>query len=131
MKELFRIYLTNWINLGVVFLFVYIAGFLSALLNDKFTIREAFFGTTYSVVLYGMLFWLGFILSVFILDTILFSIYREPKYVFIKLIIEWLIISLPFIYWLCKYNQWIFLVAVLAFLIGQYLRQTPIVKLLQ
>lgn len=130
MKEVMKIVLTNWINLSVIFFAVFVAGFISAMINDKFSFSEALFGTAYSVVGYGMLFWLGFFILIGVLDIVLFSIMRQPQYVNYKLALEWLLISLPFIYWLIKYNQWIFLVAILAFLIGQFLRRPHIYKIL-
>jgi hypothetical protein len=130
MKEFIKIYLTNWINLLIIFTAVYIGGFISAIVNDKVTTSEALFGTTYSVVLYGMIFWIGFITCLFVLDLIMFSVHKDQQYITFKLLIEWLIISAPFIYWLVKYGQWIFGVAVIAFLLGQYLRRPYIFKVL-
>jgi hypothetical protein len=70
-------------------------------------------------------------LLIALLDVVLVSFNREPRYTNYKLALEWIIISLPFIYWLIKYNQWIFLLAILAFLIGQYLRRPYIFKILE
>ncbi len=131
MKEIMKIVLSNWVNVVVIFIVVYVAGFISAMINDKFTFSEALFGTTYSVVGYGSVFWIGFFTVIALLDVLLFSFNREPRYTNYKLALEWIIISLPFIYWLIKYNQWIFLVAILAFLIGQYLRRPYIFKILE
>jgi len=131
MKEIMKIVLTNWVNLVIIFVVVYVAGFISAMINDKFTFSEALFGTTYSVVGYGLLFWRGFFIVIALLDVLLFSFNREPRYTNYKLAIEWIVISSPFIYWLIKYNQWIFLVAILAFLIGQYLRRPYIFKIME
>lgn len=131
MKEVIKIVLSNWVNVLVIFVAVYIVGFISAMIKDKFTFSEALFGTTYSVVGYGMIFWIGFFIVVALLDVLLFSFNKQSQYTNYKLAFEWLLISLPFIYWLIKYNQWVFLVAVLAFLIGQYLRRPYIFKILQ
>ena len=131
MKEIVKIVLCNWVNVVVIFVAVYVAGFISSMINDKFTFNEALFGTTYSVVGYGSIFWIGFFIVIALLDVLLFSFNREPRYTNYKLALEWIIISSPFIYWLTKYNQWIFLVAILAFLIGQYLRRPYILKILQ
>lgn len=130
-KQVFKVVLTNRINILVVFVFVFLFGFFSAIINEQFSIGEALFGTTYGVVLYGIMFWIGFVLCVSVLDIVLFSFYTEPKYTTYKLVIEWVLISSPFIYWIFRYNQWVFLVAVLAFLIGQYLRRPYIFKILE
>lgn len=130
MKKVLKIILSNWINLLTIFIIVYIVGFLSAIIHDKFTFNKALFGTTYSIVGYGMIFWIGFVICILILDAILFSFNREQQYTTYKLLIEWLIIGAPFIYWLTKYGEWIFIIAVLAFLLGQYLRRPYIFKIL-
>jgi len=131
MKEIMKIVLSNWVNVLVIFVIVYVAGFISAMINDKFTFNEALFGTTYSVVGYGSIFWIGFFIVIALLDVLLSSFNREPRYTNYKLVLEWVIISTPIIYWLIKYNQWIFLVAILAFLIGQYLRRPYIFRILE
>ena len=90
----------------------------------------AIFGSVFLILGYGIMFWLGFFILIGILDLVLFSVVKRPPHVNYKLALEWIIISLPFIYWLIKYNQWIFLVAIIAFLIGQYLRRSYIYKIL-
>jgi hypothetical protein len=131
MKEVLKIFLSNWVNLVVIFLAVYVIGFISAMINDKFTFGEAVLGVTYSVALYGIVFWVGFLVGVLVLDIILFGFSRIPGHTTMKLAIEWVLIRTPFIYWLLRYNQWIFLIAVLAFLVGQYLRRPYILKILE
>lgn len=130
-KQVFKVVFTNRINVLVIFVSVYLFGFFSAIINEQFSIGEAIFGTTYGIVLYGMMFWTGFIMCILVLDIVLFSFYTEPKYTTYKLAIEWVLISSPFIYWVVRYNQWIFLVAVLAFLAGQYLRRPYIIRILE
>ena len=131
MKEVFKIVLTNWINIIAIFIVVYIAGFISAIIRDKFTVSKALYGTTYSVLGYGIVFWIGFFILISLFDFLLFSFDRQPKYTTYKLAVEWLVISSPFIYWFIRYNQWVFLVAVLAFLLGQYIRRPYVFKILE
>ena len=130
-KQVFKVVLTNRINLFTIFIAVYIASLIFNMANAKFALGEALFGATYLVLGYGIMFWIGFIICILVLDIALFSFYKEPQYTTYKLAIEWLLISSPFIYWLIKYNQWIFLVAILAFLIGQYLRRPYILRILE
>ncbi len=130
MEAIKKIVLSNWMNVVSIFLGVYVAGFISSMINDKFTFSEALIGSTFSVVLYGSVFWIGFFIEIALLDVLLFSFNRDPEYINYKLVLEWIIISSPFIYWLIKYNEWIFLVAILTFLIGQYLRSPYIFKIL-
>lgn len=129
-KLLFQVLFVNWINLLTIFVSTFLFAFFNSIISLKFVVREAFFGASYLVLGYGILFWIGFFLAIVSLDILLFSINRERRYTNYKLVLEWIIISSPFIYWLFKYNQWDFLVAILAFLIGQYLRRQYIFKIL-
>ncbi len=78
----------------------------------------------FSVLGYGMMFWALFIVSLVIMDLIL--IIPNRKNLKIRLLIEWIIISSPFIYWTVKYHEWIFVAAVIAFFISQQLREKRI-----
>jgi len=131
MKEVMRIVFTNWINALTVYSCIFLALFIGDLISGISTIKEALYNTFGSLIVYYFHFWLGFTLLIALLDVVLFSFNREPRYTNYKLALEWIIISLPFIYWLIKYNQWIFLLAILAFLIGQYLRRPYIFKILE
>ena len=131
MKEIMKIVLTNWVNALMILIAVYLFAFFLAYSDKVFTFKEAIFSANYLVFLYGVLLWIGFFILIILLDILLFSFNRKPQYTNYKLALEWLLISSPFIYWLIKYNQWIFLVALLAFLIGQYLRRPYIFKILQ
>jgi len=126
-----KIVLTNWVNFLVIFIVLYLVGFLSALFIDGFSISDALVETLFALLGYGMIFWIGFFIVIAILDTLLFSFKKEPVYINNNLYMEWIIISSPFIYWLIKYNQWGFLVAILAFILGQYLRRPYILKILE
>ncbi len=131
LKQVFKVFFTNRINLLVIFTSVYIASFIFNLINADFGLREALFGATYLVLGYGIMFWVGFLFYVFVLDIVLFSVYKDAKYITFKLAIEWVLISLPFIYWVVRYNQWMFLIGVFAFLLGQYLRRPHIIRIFE
>lgn len=94
--------------------------------QPAFNLFQAFIAAGISVCLYGMMFWGLFILSLVILDMLL--IVRNQNNLKVKLLLEWLIISSPFIYWTVRYKVWIFLVAIIAFLITQLLREKVISK---
>jgi hypothetical protein len=130
MNSTYKIIFTNWLNVVVIFLFVYTAAFISAIIIDKFTLIHAFYGSAFSILGYGSIFWLGFLIVITVLDILLFGFNKEPVWTNYKLVIEWVVISLPFIYWLIKYNQWIFIVTIIAFFIGQYFRSSYISKIL-
>lgn len=129
-KQALQVFFTNLINLAVIFISAFLFAFFNSIISVKFTVGEALFGATYLVLGYGIMCWIGFFIVIALLDVLLFSFNTEPRYTNYKLALEWIIISLPFIYWHIIYNQWIFLVAVLAFFIGQYLRQPYIFKIL-
>lgn len=129
-KNTLKIFFTNWVNITLIFVTTYVAIVISALVSNEFSFIQAVFGAIYSVALYGLMFWIGFIVCILVLDIILFGFNKKIKYTTLKLSIEWLLISLPFIYWLIIYNEWVFSVAIFAFLIGQYLRRMYIIKAL-
>ena len=85
----------------------------------SFSLFQALTSGVILVVLYGIIFWTGFIAALLITDFILL---KDKSNLKVMLLIEWLIISIPFIYWSIKYRQWIFLVAVIAFFFMQLLR---------
>jgi hypothetical protein len=131
MKEIMKIVLSNWVSVLIILIAVYVYAFISAYSDKSFTFSQSIFSANYLVFLYGILLWAGFFIVIALLDVLLFSFNREPRYTNYKLALEWIVISSPFIYWLIKYNQWIFLVAILAFLIGQYLRRPYIFKIME
>jgi hypothetical protein len=89
--------------------------------NLSYNIFQAIVVALFSVIAYGMMFWAFLIVSLVLLDLIL--IIPNRNNLKIKLIIEWLIISSPFIYWTIKYNEWIFAVGIVSFFITQLLRE--------
>jgi len=123
-----KILLTNWIN----FFGVFIAVFLYAIfynIYDESATRNFYQSTVAAFILvslYGMLFW-GLYITELILFDLLFIVKDQSK-LKKKLIIEWLLISIPFIYWIIFHKQLIFLVGVIVFLITQLIRQNLIIK---
>jgi len=126
-----KIIKTNWINLIGVFIAVFIyAIFLN--LNDTNVSRNLFQSILPALILvclYGILFWALFILLLVGLDLIF--IVKDQTNLTAKLLIEWLIISSPFIYWAVRYREWIFVVAIIPLLITQSIRQKRIRSYLQ
>lgn len=82
----------------------------------------------FTIVLYGGICFTVFLIGMLLLDLILMN--HNPKNLRLKLILEWVLISAPFTYWLVEYSEWIFLVAVIFFLIAQFIREKRILKLL-
>ncbi|WP_415325318.1 hypothetical protein [Chryseobacterium sp. MMS23-Vi53] len=130
MKKVLKIVLTNWVNILTVYIFMFVWLIISELIPGYVTLKEALYNTFGSLIVYYLPFWLGFSMLIALLDFLFFSFDKNSQYTNYKLIFEWLLISLPFIYLLIEYNQWIFLVAIFAFSIGQYLRRPYIFKIL-
>lgn len=125
-----KVILTNWINLLGVFLVTYVFIAIWALIdrNLSYNIFQALLAALFSVLGYGMMLWGLFIILLSTFDLIL--IVPNKGNLRIRLLIEWLIVSSPFIFWTIKYNEWIFLVAIGAFLITQLIREKKIVKVI-
>ncbi len=78
----------------------------------------------FMVLGYGIMFWGLLIIALIILDLIL--IIPNRKNLKIKVLIEWAIISSPFVYWTLKYQEWIFAAAIIAFFLTQLVREKRI-----
>lgn len=131
MNNSIRIFKTNWVNLLAIFSAAYlfnIVGTMSSQEDSVWTsLSIALFGGLFGIIAYGAIFWVGFLLLIFIFDSLLF---KSNKGVTAKLILEWFLISTPFAYWLIEYQEWVFLVGILAFLIGQFIRKPKIKSIL-
>ena len=132
MKTKLKLFKTNWINVLGIFLAVYLFLIAVALANQEnsffSSLLEALIGSLVSILGYGLVFWVGFLAVLFILDMLLLD--TDAKNVTSRLLLEWAIISVPFAYWLVKYSEWVFLVAIVAFLISQFVRRRMIVDVL-
>jgi hypothetical protein len=126
-----RILTTNWINILGVFVSMLLYSVIFNQLNNDlgYNIFQSIVGGLILICLYGMMFWGLFVISLIVLDLLL--IVRNQNNLRIKLSIEWAIISAPFIYWAIRYQEWVFLVSVLAFLLTQLFREKIIVKATQ
>ncbi len=126
-----KILSTNWVNILGVFCAVLIYSIISNLLFNTTNSQNALqliLAAFFLVCLYGILCWAFFAVLLIILDLVL--IVKHQKNLRFKLLVEWLLISLPFIYWSIKYNEWIFLVGVLTFSLTQLLREKLILRAL-
>jgi hypothetical protein len=120
-----KVILTNWINILCVFIAVFLYAMVLNMTNANVSrnLLQAIFAALILVVGYGMMFWGMFIIVLIIFDL---ALLRSKENLKMKLLIEWLIISCPFIYWTFKYHEWIFIAAIIAFLIAQLLREKKI-----
>jgi hypothetical protein len=114
---------TNWITVLGIFTMVFLyAIYLNVTdINVSRNIFQSILPALILVVLYGALFWLLFLALLVLLD--IFFVAKVKIDLRVRLLIEWVIVSIPFIYWAIRYRQWIFIVAVFAFLVTQLLRE--------
>lgn len=134
MKNKLRIFWTNWVNVAGIFLVVYLSAIISELLKIESgtdiidALGVGILGGLIGILLYGSIFWIGFLLAMFLLDLLLMN--EDHKHLRLKLLIEWIAVSSPFLYWFFIYTQWIFAVVIVAFLITQLIREREIKKLI-
>jgi len=123
-----KVLTTNWINLLGVFLVVFLYAIILNLTDTNVSrnLFQSIFAALILVCGYGIMFWGLLIIALVVLDLLL--IMRNPNNLKTMLLIEWLIISSPFIYWTIRYKEWIFVAAIIAFLITQLLRENRITE---
>lgn len=123
-----KIIATNWINvLGVFLVTLFYSVIFSQLNNDlNYSIFQSLVASLIVICLYGMMFWALFLVLLIIVDLLL--IVKRQNNVSRMLLIEWALISSPFTYWIIRYEEWIFLIAIITFAITQFLRCRLIVR---
>lgn len=122
-----KIILTNWINICGLFITVFFTCiFILYREGTTMNIFQMIIASLMSVCLYGMIFWGLFVVLIVFFDLIL--IVFNQKHITLKLLIEWVLISSPFVYWFFKYDEWIFAVAVVSYLVTQLMRKRLIMK---
>lgn len=128
MKNTLKILATNWINITGIFISVLIYSVIYGYINTAQNILQLILGSSILIFLYGVIFWSGFLITILMLDIVIIILNKKNN---LKkmLLVEWLIISIPFFYWAIKYKQWVFLVAIIAFFITQLLRAKMIEKI--
>lgn len=128
-----RIILTNWVSVVGILFVVYLSGIVSELIiadnngDISSSLWVGFIGGIIGLVLHGTVFVIGFIICMTILDLLLIG--ETDKYLRAKLLIEWILVSTPFIYWIFKHSEWVFLVAIITFFVTQLIREKLILKL--
>lgn len=125
----FKIYFTNWINVLGIALGTYLFVVISEVFKTGGSaLLQMLIMAMFTIVLYGGICFTAFLIGMLLLDLILMN--SNTKYLRLKLIVEWALISAPFTYWLIEYSEWIFLVSIIFFLIAQFIRERRILKLL-
>lgn len=123
-----KILKTNWINILGVGLTLFIYSLLNSIIGFDAAFSQALFGAFLLIGLYGLIFWVGFLIVLIVLDYLL--IIPAKNNLKQRLLLEWLIIIIPFVYWAVIYERQrvLFIVAMAAFLITQLLREKLIIK---
>jgi len=135
-KQILSILATNWIH----FLGFYVTTYLSFILFKLLGLEE--YNNDWSQLLllspitilflffmYGLLILLGFYVSISALDILGFAIFKE-KVIWV-LLVEWILIVLPFIYWAFENQYWLWLTLSLSFSTTQFLRKQQIEKIIR
>jgi hypothetical protein len=132
-NRLIKIISTNWVHLVGFYVTTYLSlilfklfgldtsdSWVAVLLISILTIPLLFF--VYGVKIVG-----GFYFALLLLDIIAFSSIRKRRIEI--LIVEWWIISIPFIYWAFKYQYWLWITLSISFLVTQMIRLQRIKKI--
>ncbi len=119
---------TNWVHFVGFYITSYISIILFKLLgiegvNESWTqtILLNFIMVLFLFFTYGLIIILSFFLAIIMLDLLAFRL-TKLKVIEI-LIIEWLLIISPFIYWALKYEYWLWICLSISFLCTQYIRK--------
>ncbi|KAA3646823.1 MAG: hypothetical protein DWP98_10185 [Bacteroidetes bacterium] len=133
-KRILKILGTNYIHLIGFIITTYFSSIIFSLLKlerytNEFTIDSLIvwvFTVPLLIFTYGLIFLGGFYLSIIIMDSIGFFLF--PNQTRRILLIEWLIIIPPFVYWAFQYDYWLWLTLSVSFLITQLIREKIINK---
>lgn len=131
--RLIKIISTNWIHLLGFYITCYFYGLLAKLigLGDVYddwstTIFFNLIGILLLLFTYGLVIILGFYIIILLLDLLLFQ-FKGLQLIQIVLI-EWVIIIPPFIYWAFKEDYWLWLALVASLLGTQLIRRRKLMK---
>lgn len=130
-KKLFKIISTNWIHL-VGF---YLATYLTIVVGEFFDPTEGwepivltgFVAALMLFIVYGYVIIGWFYLAILIMDIGAFS--WKNNWTKRTLILEWIIISTPFIFWAVEYKYWLWITLSVSLLLTQLMRARRIEKI--
>jgi len=130
-----KIALTNVIHIPGFYLTAYLSIILFKVLGLDTTqswtevLLSNLFLLLLTFLIYGLPILAGLHLILLILDSLAFA-YLKLK-VRWALIIEWMIISIPFFYWAVRYEFWMWFTLSISFLITQLMRKDSINKFIE
>jgi len=124
-----RVLKTNWINILGVFIVVLLYALVLNVTDTNVSrnVFQSVLSALILVCLYGLMFWALFVVLLIVCDWLF--IVRNRNKLPVWLLLEWIVVSSPFVYWAVNYREWIFIAGVCAFLITQSLRARRIAKL--
>jgi hypothetical protein len=127
--RLLKIISTNWTHLVGFYLTTYLSFILFKIigLGDDYewdTLWFGFISAGLLFIVYGLDILGYFILTIMTMDIISFS--WTNKWIKETLLIQWIIISTPFIYWAFEYQYWLWITLSISLLITQMIRRKEI-----
>jgi hypothetical protein len=125
-KRLLKIISTNWIHLVGFYITTYLSLILFKLIgletSDSWEslLLTSIFSILLLFIIYGPMIIGGFYSAIFIMDIVAFSWTNNWRREI--LIIEWIIISIPFIYWAFENEYWLWITLSVSLLTTQMVR---------
>lgn len=93
------------------------------------TLLRTFISSLFLLFAYGFIFLVGFYITLAVLDYMLFRFVKMN--VLKAIILEWLLLIPPFVYYAFEYKYWLWLMLSFSFLITQFLRKHKIERFLE
>lgn len=127
-KEILKIISTNWIHLVGFYITTYLTLVIGGIFDPtegwQPLILTGFLAALMLFAIYGYAIIGWFYLTIFVMDMAAFS--WKSRWTRGILIVEWLIISAPFVYWAFKYEYWLWITLSMSLLATQMLRKKSI-----
>lgn len=125
-NRLLKIIGTNWTHLLGFYLTTYLSFIIFKLigLEDDYEweaiLGWGLFSSLFLILTYGLKILGYFVLTIVLMDIVSFSWHN--KWTKATLIIQWTIISIPFIYWAFEYEYWLWITLSISLLTTQLIR---------
>lgn len=128
MIKLLKVLKTNWIHLLGFYVSTYCSSIIFHLMGlERYrgysltpTLLTSLVSIPFLFFTYGLLFILTFYIAILLLDSIAFH-FTNFKVITI-MVIEWIVIIPPFVYWAFKEEYWLWLVLITSLLFTQLIR---------
>ncbi len=128
LKRTLKIISTNWVHLVGFYVTSYFSLILFKLLGLEGYTTNTWAQTLcpdlimllYFVFFYGLMFLIGLLVALIIMDSIAFNVTKNRTKLI--LFLEWIIIIPPFIMWAFDYDFWLWLTLIISFAVTQWIR---------